>query len=102
MSNFAVAAGAAGGLAALTIGLAAPALAAPSGSASAQDTVNSLEAAGYAVILNKVGHAPLEQCTVTAVRPGQEITQRVTDSTDSGNRSVEKVVHKTVFVDASC
>lgn len=102
MKNVAGATWTAAGLAALIIGLAGAAGAAPSDSPSAQDTVTHLEAAGYAVILNKVGQAPLDQCTVTAIRPGQEVRQRVTDSTDSGSRSVEKVVHKTIFVDASC
>ena len=41
------------------IGLAAPAAAAPSGTGSAQDIINSLEASGYKVVLNKLGDAPL-------------------------------------------
>lgn len=33
------------------------------------DTVRTLEADGYNVIVNRVGVAPLSACTVTAVRP---------------------------------
>lgn len=46
------------------IAAAQPAAAAPAGPDSVQDTVNRLESNGYKVILNKVGTAPLEQCTV--------------------------------------
>ena len=56
------------------IALAAPATAAPSGSGSAQDTVNLLPPNGYRVILNKIGGKPLHQCTVQEVRPGQVAT----------------------------
>lgn len=95
-------AGLLGALAAAALTVASPVAAAPSGSPSAQDTVNSLQAAGYSVIVNKIGPAPLSECTVTEIRPGQEITQRRTDSTDSGNRSVDTVVHKSVYVSVSC
>ena len=89
----------AGGLAAAAIGLAAPAVAAPSGSGSAQDTVNQLEANGYRVILNKIGGASLEHCTVTSVRPGRQVTQPVTDS---GGDLRQQVLYTTVYVDATC
>lgn len=78
------------------IGLAAPAAAAPSGTGSAQDIINSLEASGYKVVLNKLGDAPLDQTTVVAVRPGREVTHRVTES---GGDSIEQVLYTTVYVD---
>ena len=78
------------------IGLAAPAAAAPSGTGSAQDIINSLEASGYRVVLNKLGDAPLDQTTVVAVRPGREVTHRVTES---GGDSIEQVLYTTVYVD---
>jgi hypothetical protein len=59
-----------------------PALAAPSGTESAQETITALQASGYKVIVNKVGAVPLAQCTVTAARPGRQITQLV----DSGEK----------------
>jgi hypothetical protein len=51
------------------------ATAAPSGPVSAQDTVNQLRSEGYRIILNKVGCGSLDQCTVSAVRSGQPVTQ---------------------------
>jgi hypothetical protein len=99
MKKITFAALAASGLAAATLGLAAPAVAAPSGTGSAQDTVNQLEANGYKVILNKVGGASLDKCTVTSVRPGREITQ---PRTDSGGDLTQHVLYTTVYVDANC
>lgn len=45
------------------------AAAAPTGSSEVDDTVRSLEADGYHVIVNRVGAAALSGCTVSAVRP---------------------------------
>ena len=66
----------------MTFGLAAPATAAPSGGGSAQDTVNQLQAQGQRVILNKLGSASLDQCTVSSVRAGDEITRLNTSGDD--------------------
>jgi hypothetical protein len=87
------------GLAAATLGLAAPAVAAPSGTGSAQDTVNQLQANGYRVILNKIGDAPLDQCTVASVRPGREITE---PRTDHSGDLVQVVLYTTVYVAVTC
>ena len=96
MKKFSFAMVAAAGLAAVTIGLAAPAVAAPSGGESAQDTINSLQANEYRVILNKLSDVPLNQATVVGIRPGRQITQRVTDS---GGDSIDKVLYTTIYVD---
>ena len=61
----------AGALSAAALTLAAAAAAAPSGPSSVDQTVNQLKADGYTVFVNKVGAAPVDQCTVAAVRPGQ-------------------------------
>jgi hydroxyethylthiazole kinase-like sugar kinase family protein len=58
----------AGSVAAATLGLSHPALAAPAGPSSAQDTVDALNAAGYRVVLNKVGAGSLNACAVTSIR----------------------------------
>jgi hypothetical protein len=55
--------------AAAAVGSASPTVAAPSGVGTAQDTVKSLQADGYTIILKKVGNAPLDECTVSAVQP---------------------------------
>ena len=42
---------------------------------TAQTVVSNLQSSGYKVILNRVGGAPLDQCTVTSVTPGEPVTQ---------------------------
>jgi hypothetical protein len=74
-----------------------PALAALSGTESAQETMTALQASGYKVIVNKAGEVPLAQCTVIAARPGRQITQLV----GSGDDKVTKVLYTTVYVDVS-
>jgi hypothetical protein len=66
---------------------------------NAADTVHNLEAHGYRVILNRVGDAPLMDCSVTGVRPGRDITRR---TTDVGGDSIDLVLYTTVYVDARC
>jgi hypothetical protein len=87
----------AGALTAATLGLAAPAGAAPTGPGSAQDTINKLQADGYNVIVNRVGGTPLDQATVIAVRPGQTYSR--TDSGTPGDSLETTITGKTVYVD---
>jgi hypothetical protein len=96
MKKFTFAGLVASGLAAAVVGLATPAAAAPTGSESAQQTINSLEASGYKVIVNKVGTTPLDQAMVVAVRQGRPVTQTVTDS---DGHSFQQVLYTTVYVD---
>ena len=92
----------AGALSAAAVTLTPTAAAAPSGPSSVEQTINQLRADGYTVIVNKVGAAPADQCTVAAVRAGQ------TDSrSDSGTPGAQDDIHttftvKTVFVDLAC
>jgi hypothetical protein len=56
------------------------AIAAPGGFAAAetaQDVINDLQAKGYTVNIDKIGTAPIDQCTVTSVRNPQSVTQLV-------------------------
>lgn len=53
---------------------------APAGLAAAetaQETINRLQSEGYAVTIDKLGTAPMDQCTVTSVRNPQQMTQLV-------------------------
>ena len=103
MKSFAFAALAVGSLVAASLGLVgAPAAAAPSGPGTVQDTVNSLQASGYRVIVSKVGNAPLEKCTVTAVRPGQTYSRTDSGVPGAGNDVVTTVTNQTVYVDVRC
>jgi hypothetical protein len=84
-------------LAALTsVGVAA---AAPTGPSTVNDTVRTLEASGYNVIINRTGAAPLSECTVSAVRPGQ--THATTDSR-GGSSLNTTITSQTVYVDVAC
>lgn len=97
MKKFGLATIAASGLTAAVLGFAAPALAAPSGPGSAQDTISQLESKGYNVIVNHVGNTPLDQASVVAVRPGQTYSR--TDSGNPGDSLQTTVTDKTVYVD---
>jgi len=90
-----------GVLSASALGLAGAVAAAPSGPGSAQDTLNSLQAQGYKVIANKVGNAPLGQCTVSAVRPGHNIMEPAT-GLQSSNLPVHIIRYTTVYLDVKC
>lgn len=73
------------------------AAAAPTGPSAVDDTVRTLEADGYNVIINRTGGAPLSQCEVDAVRPGQTHL-----TTEAGDDLAKHVTSRTVYVDVSC
>jgi hypothetical protein len=94
MTNFAIATGSAGALAAAAFGLAGTADAAPSGLGSASDIVKNLEAQGYNVMLNGARSAPLSECAVTAIHnPARS---------NSAHASDRVTQFTTVYVDISC
>jgi hypothetical protein len=102
MKSFMLPAIAVGAVVTAALGLAGAAGAAPSGALDASQTVDQLQARGFDVIVNKVGTAPLDQCVVNAVRPGQTFSR-----TDSGvpgamDDIVTTVTAMTVFVDVAC
>ena len=99
MKQFGFAAAVVSGLAAAVIGLAAPAVAAPTGPGDAQQTIDVLRAQGYTVIVNRIGTAPLEQAHVVAVRPGQTYSRTDTGVPGAGNDIYTTVTDKTVYVD---
>lgn len=93
---------AAGAIAAAAVGLAGAASAAPSGPATAAETVSTLQAAGFQVIVNKIGTASLDQCVVNSVRPGQTFTRMDSGAPGAMDDIVTTVTSKTVYVDVSC
>lgn len=101
MKNFLVTSLAAGALAAAAVGLTATANAAPT-RPSAVDAINQLRTQGFKVLVNRVGTAPLEQCTVSAVRPGQTFSRTDSGVPGAGDDLVRTVTSKTVYVDISC
>jgi hypothetical protein len=90
------------GLAAATFGLASPALAAPTDTGTAQDTISSLQAKGYTVIVNKTGKAPLSQCTVSAVKPGHTLSRTDSGAPGAMGDLTTTVISKTIYVYVSC
>lgn len=99
MKKFGFAAAIVSGVAAAAIGLAAPAVAAPTGPGNAQQTISELQAQGYTVIVNRLGTAPLDEATVVAVRPGQTYSRTDTGVPGAGNDIYTTVTNKTVYVD---
>ena len=91
-----------GTLSAAALTVAAAAAAAPSGPSNVDQTVNQLKADGYIVIVNKVGAAPVDQCTVAAVRPGQTYSRSDSGTPGAQNNIHTTVTAKTVFVDIAC
>jgi hypothetical protein len=85
--------------AAAAITFSGPAVAAPTGPSTVDSTVKDLQAQGYNVIVNRTGAAPMAQCTVSSVRPGQ--THQTADSRGSGSINTT-VISQTVFVDVQC
>jgi len=86
---------------ALSLGSAAPALAGPEMQKSAQATISDLEAQGLRPILNKVGNAPIEKCTVIAVREGTAVKHSWIQRGPTGNVG-NLVRYKTAYVDLMC
>jgi len=102
MHKFPITALTASVLSAAGLALAATAVAAPTGPSTVDQAVNQLTADGYTVIVNKVGAATADQCTVAAVRAGQTYSR-----SDSGTPGAQDDIHttftvKTVFVDLAC
>ncbi len=60
---------------AMTIAATSVWLAPIAGAETAQETIDRLQADGYTVTLDKIGTAPISQCTVTSVRNKQTTTE---------------------------
>jgi hypothetical protein len=86
------------GLAAAAVALAGVVTAAPTGPSQVDDTVRTLQASGYNVILNRTGSAPLSECTVSGVRSG--VTHETTDVRGSDIKPM--IISDTVYVDVAC
>ena len=70
---------------------------------SAIVTIGQLEAQGFNVKLDRVGTAPLDQCTVTNVRNPQDRTEFVrVNGPGKRDRVIEVVVDRTITVSLDC
>jgi hypothetical protein len=92
----------AGAIAFAVVAVAGSANAAPSRQQAASDAVNTLRAQGFHVILSKTGTAPLDQCAVTSMRPGQTFERNDSGAAGAGSGIVTTVMDKTVYVDVDC
>ncbi|MDZ4266653.1 MAG: hypothetical protein U1D00_13335 [Mycobacterium sp.] len=97
MKNFTIATAAAAGFAAAFVGLAAPALAAPSGNGNAATTISELEAQGNRVIVNRQSGTALSDATVVSVRQGNPIRDYVWDA--QGDDKIRQNVGHVLYVD---
>jgi hypothetical protein len=102
MKNILVTSLVTGALASAALGLAGHSNAAPSGSPSVNATVSQLRAQGFEVIVNRIGTAPSDQCTVGAVRPGHTFSRTDSGAPGAGDDLVTTVTNKTVYLDVSC
>ena len=98
MNRLIIATIAGGALIALGLGVPASAQAAPTGLGSAQDVVIELVDRGYNVVVNKVGPAPLDLCTVDSVRPGETVSRPMRAGHEVGNDGAQR----TVYLTAKC
>lgn len=72
---------------------------------TAQETISRLQSEGYTVTIDKIGTAPLDQCTVTSVRNPQQVSQLVpyVGPGLGGDRIlVPSVTSRTVSVSLNC
>jgi hypothetical protein len=93
------------------LGVTATANTAPPHSSSADATINQLRAQGFEVIVNRVGHAAPERCTISAVRPGPPLWRLHSPAVSPGGAAgvlrtglepLTPVRVKMICVDLSC
>ncbi|UNB50380.1 hypothetical protein [Mycolicibacterium sp. YH-1] len=92
----------AGALAAVMFSPVDLANAAPTGPQTVDQVVEQLRAQGYHVILSRVGTAPLDHCSVSAVRPGHTYSRTDSGAPGAGNDIVTTVTDMTAIVDVTC
>jgi hypothetical protein len=95
-------------VAAAAIGVSCAALA-PAGLAAAetaQETISRLQSQGYTVTIDRIGTAPIDDCTVTSVRNPQSVSQLVPyiGPGRGGDRTilVPQVTSQTISVSLNC
>ena len=78
MKNITIATALTAGLSAAVVGLAAPAVAAPTGG-NADATISQLEAQGHRVVVNRLSNTPLSEASVVGIHKGGDIRSTVRD-----------------------
>ena len=95
MKKLSITTAAAAGLSAAVLGLAAPALAAPTGTGDAQATISQLEADGNRVIVQKQSDVALADANVVSVNRGAPIRGTVMD--DFSDRTYQQTITGYVY-----
>ncbi|AQA04718.1 hypothetical protein BVC93_22415 [Mycobacterium sp. MS1601] len=98
MKKFGIAAATASALTVGLLGLAAPALAAPSGNTNAQATISSLQEQGYDVVVNRLSERPLTEANVVSVGEGASFTHTVSGANHDDDKQFGPVTTTTVYV----
>ncbi|MDT7762222.1 MAG: hypothetical protein QOC63_1642 [Mycobacterium sp.] len=98
-------------LGAAALGLTATANTAPAHTSSADATIKQLRAQGFVVIVNRVGHAAPERCTISTVRPGPPLWRFHSPAVSPGGAAgvlrtglepLAPVRRKMLYVDLNC
>ena len=87
---------------AVTLVPAGAAAAQPAVAGNAYQTIGQLEAAGYDVVIDRVGSAPINQCLVTNVRNPQEVTQTIAVGKGEDREFITVVVSRSITVSLNC
>lgn len=96
MTKFTITTAAAAALTAGVLGLAAPAVAAPTGG-NAADTISALEAGGNRVVVNRQSNTPLDEASVVSITRGPIQRSVVPFGTSQGDHSVS-ATSQTIYV----
>lgn len=96
MKKLTITTAAAAALTAGALGLAGPALAAPS-AGNAEQTISELEAQGNRVVVNRQSSAPLDQASVVSITRGPIMRGSVPFGTSQGDNT-RSVTSQTVYV----
>lgn len=83
----------------------APAAFAAADEETAQQVISRLQSEGYAVTLDKIGTAPISECTVTNVRNPQSVSQLVPfvgPGNDGDRILIPQVTSQSISVSLDC
>lgn len=69
---------------------------------NAYQTIGELESAGYNVVIDRVGSAPIGECVVTNVRNPQQVTQTIPVGEGKYREYITVVVSQSITVSLNC
>jgi hypothetical protein len=69
---------------------------------NAYQTIGELESAGYNVVIDRVGSAPIGECLVTNVRNPQQVTQTIPVGEGKYREYITVVVSQSITVSLNC